>query len=302
MMKASRPQNLAWLRDKSDEVSKVVHNYAESETVNKSLKNGLSKFSATLSAVSDYRDAEVRRLETKVVSELSQYEGICKHAKEEVKSTFAARDRELARRRQLDRVRERSPRNRQQIASADVSRTVKALEEQIDIFEKKKLHDLKSVLLDFVTVELSFHAKAIELYTRAHQEIAEIDEDGDMEEFRSALRVPESISRLDTVKRTSFRNSSFSLASIFATPQTFRRSSDGIPHSPVKVSKSLSVESLKRSTGFEDSRESVHVEDFLDESSSLVSEEDRSQVMCFHNLSLKQWVWKGVKTQPHEDK
>nr|CAD7197186.1 unnamed protein product [Timema douglasi] len=62
-----------------------------------------------------------------------------------------------------------------------------------------------------------------------------------MEEFRSALRVPESISRLDTVKRTSFRNSSFSLASIFATPQTFRRSSDGIPHSPVKVSKSLSV-------------------------------------------------------------
>nr|CAD7575620.1 unnamed protein product [Timema californicum] len=232
MMKASRPQNLAWLRDKSDEVSKVVHNYAESETVNKSLKIGLSKFSATLSAVSDYRDAEVRRLETKVVSELSQYEGICKHAKEEVKSTFAARDRELARRRQLDRVRERSPRNRQQIA----------LEEQIDIFEKKKLHDLKSVLLDFVTVELSFHAKAIELYTRAHQEIAEIDEDGDMEEFRSALRVPESISRLDTVKRTSFRNSSFSLASIFATPQTFRRSSDGIPHSPVKVSKSLSVE------------------------------------------------------------
>ncbi|CAG2053653.1 unnamed protein product [Timema podura] len=119
--------------------------------------------------------------ETKVVSELSQYEGICKHAKEEVKSTFAARDRELARRRQLDRVRERSPRNRQQIASADVSRTVKALEEQIDIFEKKKLHDLKSVLLDFVTVELSFHAKAIELYTRAYQEIEAIDEDGDME-------------------------------------------------------------------------------------------------------------------------
>nr|CAD7455345.1 unnamed protein product [Timema tahoe] len=277
MMKASRPQNLA-----CEQQAKLIQ-----ERIN-SVEKHFAELCTILAAYTrkTARDAEVQRLETKVVSELSQYEGICKHAKEEVKSTFAARDRELARRRQLDRVRERSPRNRQQIslaesellkASADVSRTVKALEEQIDIFEKKKLHDLKSVLLDFVTVELSFHAKAIELYTRAYQEIEAIDEDGDMEEFHNALRVPESVSRLDTVKRTSFRNSSFSLASIFATPQTFRRSSDGIPHSPVKVSKSVSVESLKRSTGFEDSRESVHVEDFLDESSSLVSEEDVRQ-------------------------
>lgn len=66
-------------------------------------------------------------------------------------------------------------------ASADVSRTAKALEEQIDVFEKKKLHDIKSLLLAFVTIELGFHSKAIQLFTEAYQEIADINEDEDLE-------------------------------------------------------------------------------------------------------------------------
>ncbi|KAJ9591456.1 hypothetical protein L9F63_002062, partial [Diploptera punctata] len=223
----------AGLRDKSDEMVKVIQDYAEAENVNKSLKNGLLQFCSTLSAVGDYRDAQVQRLETKVVSELSQYEDICKHAKEDVKNTLTVCEKELARRKHLDRIRERNPRNRQQIslaesellkAGADASRTVKALEEQSDMFEKKKLQDMKSLLLTFISIELSFHSKAVEFFSKAYQDIAGIDEDEDMEEFRNALRVPDSISRLDTVKRTSFHNSSFSLANLFATPPGFKRS------------------------------------------------------------------------------
>lgn len=58
---------------------------------------------------------------------------------------------------------------------------MKGLEEQIDSFERRKLHDLKSVLLDFVTIELSFHTKALELLTKAYQDIAAIDEIKDIE-------------------------------------------------------------------------------------------------------------------------
>jgi len=64
-----------------------------------------------------YRDAEVQRLDAKVIVPLSQYATICKHARDDVKNTFAARDRELTRRRHLDKVRERNPRNRQMIVS-----------------------------------------------------------------------------------------------------------------------------------------------------------------------------------------
>jgi hypothetical protein len=43
------------LRDKSDEVVKVIKDYAEAENVNRSLRNGLLQFSSTLSAIGDYR-------------------------------------------------------------------------------------------------------------------------------------------------------------------------------------------------------------------------------------------------------
>lgn len=66
-------------------------------------------------------------------------------------------------------------------ATVEVSRVVKGLEEQIDSFEKQKLHDLKTIMLSFVTIQLSFHAKAVELFTKAYQDVAEIDEAHDLE-------------------------------------------------------------------------------------------------------------------------
>ncbi|KAL0132740.1 hypothetical protein PUN28_000462 [Cardiocondyla obscurior] len=187
---AAFTRKAARLRDKNDELAKVIQTYADSEIINRSLSAGLVNFSATLSVIGDYRDAEVQRLDAKIIVPLSQYATICKHARDDVKNTFAARDRELTRRRHLDKVRERNPRNRQMIsqaeseltkASIEVSRVVKGLEEQIDSFERRKLHDLKSILLDFVTIELSFHTKALELLTKAYQDIAIIDEIKDIE-------------------------------------------------------------------------------------------------------------------------
>jgi len=46
------------------------------------------------------------------------------------------------------------------------------------------------------------------------------------------LRIPDSLSRLDTVQRTSFRNSSFSLTKLFATPPGLRKPSESISQLP----------------------------------------------------------------------
>jgi hypothetical protein len=43
------------LRDISDDVVKVIQDYAEAENVNRSLRNGLLQFSSTLLAIGDYR-------------------------------------------------------------------------------------------------------------------------------------------------------------------------------------------------------------------------------------------------------
>ena len=63
----------------------------------------------------------------------------------------------------------------------EMSRVVKGLQEQIDSFEKQKLHDVKFIFLDFVAIELCFHVKAVELLTKAYQDIAQIDEAKDLE-------------------------------------------------------------------------------------------------------------------------
>ncbi|XP_011268862.1 protein FAM92A-A isoform X2 [Camponotus floridanus] len=270
---AAFARKAARLRDKNDELAKIIQTYADSEIINRSLSAGLANFSATLSVIGDYRDAEVQRLDAKITAPLSQYATICKHARDDVKSTFAARDRELTRRRQLDKVRERNPRNQQMIsqakselmkASVEVSRVVKGLEEQIDSFERRKLHDLKSIFLDFVTVELSFHTKALELLTKAYQDIAAINEMKDLEEFRETMRVPDSVARLDTVNRTSFRQaySLTNLANRFASsPVTSQKSSNR---------EAESVDSVQ--TGFTNSSESVQVEEYADSTEETESE------------------------------
>ncbi|GLH02368.1 Uncharacterized protein GBIM_08397 [Gryllus bimaculatus] len=232
----------AGLRDKNDALAKAVYNYSEAEHVNKGLKNCLLEFSKTLESVGDYRDVEIQRIESNVISELSQYEKLCKHAKEEVKNTLAARDRENARRKQLDRLRERNPRNRPQItaaqvelskASMEVANNMKWLEEQMDHFEKKKLQDIRSLLLSYITAELSFHVKAVELFTKGYNDIANINVNTDLEEFQSFLQDPESSSRLETVKRTSLRQS---IANLFATPPSSKRPEQNEPQTTVKVS------------------------------------------------------------------
>jgi len=125
-----------------------------------------------------------------VVRELSRYEDVCRKAKEEVKDVFGARERELQRKKQLDRIRDRNPRNRQQIqqaetelvkATAELSKTVHNIEDKASTFERQKLHDVKGILLDFISVEMGYHAKALETLSSAFQLVHVIDEDSDLE-------------------------------------------------------------------------------------------------------------------------
>lgn len=66
-------------------------------------------------------------------------------------------------------------------ATAEVSKTIHNLEEQITSFERQKLHDIKAIFLDFISTEMGYHAKALEILTSAYQDIDAINEESDME-------------------------------------------------------------------------------------------------------------------------
>ncbi|XP_013913371.1 PREDICTED: protein FAM92B [Thamnophis sirtalis] len=74
-------------------------------------------------------------------------------------------------------------------ASLDASRTTQQLEETVDEFQKQKLKDIQKIFLDFVGIEMVFHAKALEVYSQAFQTLENYDSEKDFEDFRAKIQI-----------------------------------------------------------------------------------------------------------------
>ncbi|XP_055142728.1 CBY1-interacting BAR domain-containing protein 1 isoform X3 [Symphalangus syndactylus] len=183
---AAYVRKTARLRDKADLLVNEINEYAATETPH--LKLGLMNFADEFAKLQDYRQAEVERLEAKVVEPLKAYGTIVKMKRDDLKATFTARNREAKQLTQLERTRQRNPSDRHVIAETelqraamDASRTSRHLEETINNFERQKMKDIKTIFSEFITIEMLFHGKALEVYTAAYQNIQNIDEDEDLE-------------------------------------------------------------------------------------------------------------------------
>ena len=124
-------RKIARTRDEADILAKMLLKLAEAETISKSFRAGVSSFACHFSMVQDYRNAEIERLEKKVISEMTTYGEACKTVRESVRKIFSAKESETA-----------------SAAAATGSKTfASALPQlhaiQVDRFEEKKLSDLK---------------------------------------------------------------------------------------------------------------------------------------------------------------
>ncbi|XP_065751321.1 CBY1-interacting BAR domain-containing protein 1 isoform X1 [Phocoena phocoena] len=147
---AAYVRKTARLRDKADLLVNEINVYASTETPK--LKQGLKTFADEFAKLQDYRQAEVERLEAKVVEPLKAYGTIVKMKRDDLKATLTARNREAKQLTQLERTRQRNPSDRHVISQAetelqratmDAARTTRHLEETIDSFEKQKIKDIK---------------------------------------------------------------------------------------------------------------------------------------------------------------
>ncbi|XP_015281493.1 PREDICTED: protein FAM92B [Gekko japonicus] len=193
---ASYTRKTAKLRDKSDLLVKQLMDYANTE--NPELRTSVKNFAEELAKVQDYRQAEVERLETKVIQPLKMYGALIKQTRAEIKKFNKARSNEIRQLEKLEKLRQKSPSDRHIIsqaesnvhkASVDASRTTQQLEETIDEFQKQKLKDIQRIFLDFVTIEMVFHAKALEVYSNAFQNLESYDLEKDLEDFRAKTHI-----------------------------------------------------------------------------------------------------------------
>uniref|UniRef100_A0A8C6AKA5 CBY1 interacting BAR domain containing 2 n=1 Tax=Monodon monoceros TaxID=40151 RepID=A0A8C6AKA5_MONMO len=174
---ATYTRKTARLPDKADQLVKQLIDFTNTE--NPEMRAVLRNFAEDLAKVQDYR--QVERLETKVVKPLKLY-GV------QMKQTQVSTNEELKQLEKLERLRQKSPSERQTIAETgvqralvDASRTSHQLEETVDAFQEQKLKDLQKIFLDFVTIEMVFHAKAVEVYSSAFQTLESYDLERDLE-------------------------------------------------------------------------------------------------------------------------
>lgn len=212
---SSYARKTAKIRDKGDELSKQISSYVETEVLNPSSKEQLTLFAETLSTIQDYRQAQVQRLDANVIKHFASYGLKCKNKKNELRASFGAQQLEERKKQDLNKLMHKNPSSQFQIseakselakASADASVASKTLEKEMDVFELQKLTDMKKLLMNFVNIEMTFHCKALELYTQCYQNLSEINVDKDLEGFRKHIHPPMSSSRLEIARKMSAGN------------------------------------------------------------------------------------------------
>jgi hypothetical protein len=71
----------ARLRDTSDIMVSILNEYSGKEKINTSSKKGLVNYSSFLSAVEDYRNAMIERVEKKIIQPISKYQEYLKSSR-----------------------------------------------------------------------------------------------------------------------------------------------------------------------------------------------------------------------------
>ncbi|XP_051024701.1 CBY1-interacting BAR domain-containing protein 2 [Acomys russatus] len=197
---ASYTRKTARLRDKADQLVKQLIDFANTE--NPELRATMRNFAEDLAKVQDYRQAEVERLEAKVISPLKLYGAQIKQTRADIKKCKRVQDNEIKQLEKLEKLRQKSPSDRQMIvsfllsqaetsaqrASVDTNRSTHHLAETVDAFQEQKLKDLRKIFSDFVTIEMVFHAKAVEVYSSAFQTLESYDLERDLQDFRTKMR------------------------------------------------------------------------------------------------------------------
>ncbi|XP_075833586.1 CBY1-interacting BAR domain-containing protein 2 [Microtus pennsylvanicus] len=191
---ASYTRKTARLRDKADQLVKQLMDFANTE--NPELRATMRDFAEDLAKVQDYRQAEVERLEAKVISPLKLYGAQIKQTQADIKKCKRVQNNEIKQLEKLEKLRQKSPSDRQMIsqaetsaqrASVDTNRSTHHLAETVDAFQEQKLKDLRRIFSDFVTIEMVFHAKAVEVYSSAFRTLESYDLERDLQDFRAKM-------------------------------------------------------------------------------------------------------------------
>lgn len=169
------------VRDKTDDLANVVKTISEGEQYNSSTEKALENMANGLTYLADHQSLEVQRIDEKVLQELTQYQIVCRNAKEEVKNQIVLRDRELTKRKNLDMGRRMRNENDVILSNMQIAKVLKEITTIAEQFEAQKITDFKESLTNFVLLQMKYHASCLEVLSMVHEDVTAIDEKKDVE-------------------------------------------------------------------------------------------------------------------------
>lgn len=142
-----------------------------------------TKFANCLTSVQRDREELANELRERIASDFRVYETKCSETKKEVRDYDHLLVKEHNQKADLLRLQGKYPANTRKIMETKV-RLEKAeimtrnarnlLHQQMEDFEKQKLNDCGRILREFVALEMQFHARVLQDYTKAYQHLMKI--------------------------------------------------------------------------------------------------------------------------------
>ena len=156
----------------------------------------LAGISEAIQDIQAYRKIMYDTIEFRVQQPLALYKTFVSKAKDDLKSRESARKRENDKQNLMERLnikesnRAKLAKGHLELAGAnhEMFHTSLALAEHVESLEAKKITDVRSIMKDYLAIQMEFHCRTIEILTDAIGFLDSCDMDNDLGEIKERMR------------------------------------------------------------------------------------------------------------------
>eukprot|EP00834_Sanchytrium_tribonematis_P000262 NODE_5_length_72347_cov_1.339331.p30 type:complete len:268 gc:universal NODE_5_length_72347_cov_1.339331:23457-24260(+) len=156
----------------------------------------MAGISEALQDIQAYRKIMYDTIESRVQQPLQLYKTFVAKAKDDLKSRESARKRETEKQTLMEKLaiketnRAKITKGHLELAGAnhEMFHTSLALAEHVDSLEAKKITDIRAILKDYLTIQMEFHCRSLEVLTDAVGFLDSCEMENDLGEIRERMR------------------------------------------------------------------------------------------------------------------
>jgi len=166
-------------RDKADAFNIALAETADREPL--TIKPELVDYAECLKAVEDRRQDTLETINERIKPALDRWKAVCTEALSTLKTTCLARDKDMKALKALEKSKPKEGSKKAEQVTNDIITTKAAIAAKnaevvglMTQFHQQRITDYKNMLALYAQIQMTFHSRALEFYTRGYQDILDI--------------------------------------------------------------------------------------------------------------------------------